>query len=64
MYYDGAVDPCILVVLNEISSEQAKPTTATRGKTDMLMDYLHTYPNAAIRFHASDMILKICSGAA
>ena len=22
------------------------------------MDYLHTYPNAVIRFHASDMILK------
>jgi hypothetical protein len=64
MYYCRAVDPCILVALNEISTEQANPTTATRGKTDMLMDYLHTYPNAAIRFYASDMILKICSDAA
>jgi hypothetical protein len=64
MYYGRAVDPCILVALNEISTEQAKPATATRGKTDMLMDYLHTYPNAAIRFYASDMILKICSDAA
>jgi hypothetical protein len=64
MYYGRAVDPCILVALNEISTEQAKPMTATRGKTDMLMDYLHTYPNAAIRFYASDMILKICSDAA
>jgi hypothetical protein len=30
----------------------------------MLMDYLHTYPNAVIRYHASDMILKITSDAA
>jgi hypothetical protein len=60
MYYGQAVDPCILVALNEISTEQAKPTTATRNKTDMLMDYLHTYPNAVIHFYASDMILKIC----
>jgi hypothetical protein len=29
----------------------------------MLMDYLHKYPNAVIRFHASNMILKICSDA-
>jgi hypothetical protein len=64
MYYGRAVDPCILVALNEISTEQAKPTTATHGKTDMLMDYLHTYPNAVIRFYASNMILKICSDAA
>jgi hypothetical protein len=64
MYYGRVVDPCFLVALNEISTEQAKPATATRGKTDMLMDYLHTYPNAAIHFYASDMILKICSDAA
>ena len=30
----------------------------------MLMDYLHTNPNAAIRYHASDMILKFVSDAA
>jgi hypothetical protein len=64
MYYGRAVDPCIIFALNEISTEQAKPTTDTRDKTDMLMDYLHKYPNAVIRFHAKDMILKICSGAA
>jgi hypothetical protein len=28
------------------------------------MDYLHTYPNAVIRFHASDMILKTTVDAA
>jgi hypothetical protein len=31
MYYGRAVDPCILVALNEFSAEQAKHTTATRG---------------------------------
>jgi hypothetical protein len=47
-----------------MASKQAKPTTDTIPKTDMLMDYLHTYPNAVIRYHASDMILKITSDAA
>ena len=28
------------------------------------MDYLHTYPNAYIRFYASDMILHVDSDAA
>ena len=27
------------------------------------MDYLHTYPDAVIRFHASNMIIKIISDA-
>ena len=33
------------------------------AKTDMIMDYLHTYPNATIRYHASNMFLKIYSDA-
>jgi hypothetical protein len=64
LYYGRACNPCILPDLNEIASEQAKPTTDTIPKTDMLMDYLHTYPNAVIRYHASGMILKITSDAA
>jgi hypothetical protein len=65
MYYVRAANPCILVAPNKIASEQAKPTTDTHNKTNMLlMDYLHTYPNAVIRFYASDMVLKICSDAA
>ena len=64
LYYGRSVDPCILPTLNKISSEQAKPTTDTSEKCDMLMDYLHTNPNAAIRYHASDMIIKVESDAA
>jgi hypothetical protein len=64
LYYGRACDPCILPALNELTSEQASPTTDTVTNADMFMDYLHTYPNAVIRYHASDMILKITSDAA
>ena len=64
MYYGRACDPCILPALNEIATEQASPTTETIERTKMLMDYLHTYPEAVIRYYASDMILKITSDAA
>jgi hypothetical protein len=64
LYYGRACEPCILPALNEIASEQASPTTETVARTDMLMDYLHTYPDGAIRYYASDMILKTTSDAA
>jgi hypothetical protein len=63
LYYGRACDPCILPALNELASEQASPTTDTIAKADMLMDYLHMYPNAVIRYHVSDMILKTTSDA-
>jgi hypothetical protein len=59
--YGQACDPCILPAL---ATEQAAPITDTIAKTDMLMDYLHTYPNVVIHYYASDMILKITSDAA
>ena len=62
-----SVDPCIIVALNEIptSNKQAPaPTTDTVSKTNMLMNYLYTYPNAAIRYYASDMILKTTNNVA
>jgi hypothetical protein len=64
LYHGRACDPCILPALYKLASEQASPTTDTIAKADMLMDYLHTYPNAIIRYHASNMILKITSDAA
>jgi hypothetical protein len=63
LYYSD-VDYCILPALNEISSQQSAPTTDTNDSSNWLMDYLHTYPNAVIRFHASDMILKTTVDAA
>ena len=63
LYYSN-IDYCIKPALNEISSQQAKPTKQTTDKCNMLMDYIHTYPNAVLRFYASDMILNIESDAA
>ena len=36
----------------------------TKDATLMLMDYLHTHPDAKTRYHASDMQLYIDSDAA
>jgi hypothetical protein len=58
------VDCCVFPVLSKISSEQSAPTTDTNDKTNWLMDCPHTYPNAVILFHASDMILKTTVDAA
>ena len=42
LHYGRAVEPCILPALNLIASEQAKPTTDTEIKCDMLMLTLTT----------------------
>ena len=54
----------MLPTINEISSQQAHPAEETNAKTKMLMDYAHTYPDAKIRYHASNMQLYIDSDAA
>ena len=64
LYYVRAVDPCMLPAINEISSQHANPTEETNAKAQMLMDYAHTYPDATIRYHASNMQLYMDSDAA
>ena len=64
LYYGRALDNTILPALNEIASEQSKPTQKTMDKAQQLMDYVATYPDTYIRFYASDMILNIDSDAA
>eukprot|EP00957_Ditylum_brightwellii_P042129 3190569-Ditylum_brightwellii.AAC.1 len=54
----------LLPALNAIAFQQSAPTEATLKETDHLLDYLATYPNATVCFHASDMILYIHSNAA
>ena len=62
LYYSRSCDPTIIVALNEISNNQASPTEHTQKEDcDMLLNYLATHPDATIRYHASDMILSICS---
>ena len=64
LYYGRAMDPTLLVALSDISSNQTSPTALTKEECDWLMDYCHTYPDAKIRFYASDMILYCESDAA
>jgi hypothetical protein len=63
LYYARAVDPTILMPLNDIATEQTKATEKTQAATNQMLDYLETQPDAAIRYHASDMILNIDSDA-
>jgi hypothetical protein len=63
LYYARAVDPTVLMPLNDIATEQTKATEKTQAATNQLLDYLATHPDATIRYHASDMILQIHSDA-
>jgi hypothetical protein len=63
LYYARAVDPTVLMPLNDIATEQTKATGKTQAATNQLLDYLATHPDAAIRCHASNMILHIHSDA-
>jgi hypothetical protein len=63
LYYARAVDPTVLMPLNDIATEQTKATEKTQAAADQLLDYLATHPDATIRYHASDMILHIHSDA-
>ena len=57
LYYDWAIDPTILLALNEISSQHAKPILNNVKKIKILLDYMHTYPNAKMRYLAGIMQL-------
>jgi hypothetical protein len=63
LYYARAVDPTVLMPLNDITAEQTKAAQKTRAATNQLLDYLATHPDATIRYHASGMILHIHSDA-
>jgi hypothetical protein len=58
-YYARAVEPTVLMPLNDIATEQTKVTEKTQVATNQLLDYLATHLDATIRYHASDMILHI-----
>jgi hypothetical protein len=63
LYYARAVDPTVLMPLNDLAMQQTKATEKTQAATNQLLDYLVTRPDAAIRYHASDIILHIHSDA-
>jgi hypothetical protein len=63
LYYARAVDPTVLMPLNDIATEQTKATEKTQADMSQMLDYLATHPYATIRYHASDMILHMYSDA-
>jgi hypothetical protein len=63
LYCARAVDPTVIMPLNDIATEQTKATEKTQAATNTLLDYLATHPDATIRYHASYMILRIHSDA-
>jgi hypothetical protein len=63
LYYTRAVDPTVVMTLNDIVTEQTKATEKTQAATQQMLDYLATHPDATIRYHASDIILNIHSDA-
>jgi hypothetical protein len=63
LYYARAVDPTVIMPLNDIATEQTKATEKTQAVTNQLLDYLVTLMDATIRYHTSDMILHIHSDA-
>ena len=58
-YYMKGIDPTIIVAVNDLASQQSEPTQETVKKCNRIIDYEHTYPNATIRYHASEMCLHI-----
>jgi hypothetical protein len=49
------------MMCNVLASEQTRSTAATLDKIVKLLNYCTTYPEANLRYHASDMILNIHS---
>jgi hypothetical protein len=63
LYYARKVYPTVLMPLKGIAMQQIRATGNTQASADQLFDYLATHLDAAIRYHASDMILHIHSDA-
>jgi hypothetical protein len=63
LFYARMVDNTLLVDINTISSVQSQATNTTMDKLTTLLNYCATYPDAVIRYKASDMILHIVSDA-
>jgi hypothetical protein len=63
LYYARAVDPTVLMPINDIATEQTKATEKTQAARNQLLDYLATHLDATIIYHVSDMILHIHNNA-
>jgi hypothetical protein len=57
LFYSRAVDPTLLMAVNKISTQSAKPTRATLKAIDRLLSYAEQYPTATLEIRPSDMQL-------
>jgi hypothetical protein len=64
LYYARAVDPTMLHILSNLAASQTTGTEATTIQMVHFLNYCATYPDAKLRYRASDMILHIHSDAA
>ena len=55
LYYARAVDPYMLLAIDDVSSQQVRSIEDTNNKAAMLMDYTHTYRSVTLIYHTSNM---------
>ena len=63
LYYVRVAYMTILHTLNSIAVDSLKPTEHTMGYVEHLLNYMYTKPTTIVRYHISDMILKVHSDA-
>ncbi len=63
LYYGRAIDSTILVAINALATEQAKPTEQTLVRVKQFLDYCASQEEAVITYHAGNMILAVHSNA-
>jgi hypothetical protein len=63
LFYAGAVGNTMLVALGTLATAQTQGTEKTMEATQQLLNNGATHPDAAVRFHKSDMILYCHSDA-
>ena len=59
LFYARSIDSTFLVGLNTIAMQQTSATDNTLKRTEDLLDYAATHPDAKVRYRASDMVLQI-----
>ena len=59
VWYGALCDPTLAASLSALATRQSKGTDNVKKASHQLLDCLATHPNAAIRYHASNMILAL-----
>lgn len=63
LYYSRVVDPILLTVLNEITTQHTNDAKETAKAITELLHFCAIYPNASLFFSANDMVLHVDSDA-